>query len=40
MRDFTVPNGSRSSSAMAVWVLSSKNALPDDDQLVGRQASQ
>ena len=27
MRDFTVPNGSFSSSAMAVWVLSSKNAF-------------
>src|SRR5437660_4152610 len=27
MRDFTVPNGSRNSSAMAVWVLSSKKAL-------------
>ena len=27
MRDFTVPKGSASSSAMAVWVLSSKNAL-------------
>ena len=27
MRDFTVPRGSFSSSAMAVWVLSSKNAF-------------
>src|SRR5262249_47641893 len=27
MRDFTVPNGSRNSSAIAVWVLSSKKAL-------------
>ena len=27
MRDFTVPKGSLSSSAMAIWVLSSKNAF-------------